>query len=636
MKNFQKKPLKTILLLFLLINTFDTYSKEIIAKSLKYKDVKKAVKLAVPGDVVKLPSGTENWYYGQGITVPGGISIKGSGKDQTLLKRAQASQVPFIIFDGSNNKASELSDITFIGGYFYKDKEYGRLSRGIDFVKGCTSFKVYNCRFENFANYAITVNDRIGEKSVQKGVIFNNEFIDNYHSNVQNYGYGIVVNGNGTWTNLELGTKNAVFIEDNYFSGNRHHVASNNGSKYVFRYNDVKHTNKVRNFSMADAHGKSSSPIGSRSYEIYNNKFYTESNMESKARTAIGIRGGDGVIFNNTSSTSIYRTIELWTEGFSCGTYPGINQIRSLYIWNNDKNDHLKFTNDGVANNCEASVKKGRDYFLFKKPEYIPFVYPHPLRKKTLPKPIDDDKDNKMNIALFKPTEASNTFQQNYSMNAVDNNVDFNNRWASNSFSDWWIVDLKDTYDLSAVTIINYYGDDRYYNFVIESSFDKQTWRQIAQKTNKERATKEGVTFKLTNKTGRYIRVRIYYSSVKTDVHLVEFRAFGNKTTNKSADNSYNTEELKLSSPIEEQQMIVFPNPANKNQDITITLNDIFRRMNILYIYDLYGQLILEKKFKKELGTPNLKIETSTLRVGYYNVVLKSGKKLLNKRILIH
>jgi hypothetical protein len=205
----------------------------------------------------------------------------------------------------------------------------------------------------------------------QRGVIYKNDFIDNYNNSVRNLGYGVVVYGDGSWPALELGTQNAIFIEDNYMSGNRHHVASNNSSRYVFRHNTVIATDVTKDFAMADAHGLSSSPRGSRSWEIYNNNF--SANLSSgRVYAAIGIRGGDGVIFNNTMGSNIARAVVLELEGASCGTYPAKDQTRQAWIWNNNPGT--------IDNTCTSSIQAGRDYFTSARAGYTPYAYPHPLR----------------------------------------------------------------------------------------------------------------------------------------------------------------------------------------------------------------------------------------------------------------
>ena len=73
----------------------------------------------------------------------------------------------------------------------------------------------------------------------QMGVIYRNEFIDNWYVNL---GYGVAIDGSiASWNRpLALGTANAVFVEDNLFVRNRHCVTSTNGANYVARYNTVR------------------------------------------------------------------------------------------------------------------------------------------------------------------------------------------------------------------------------------------------------------------------------------------------------------------------------------------------------------------------------------------------------------
>jgi hypothetical protein len=203
----------------------------------------------------------------------------------------------------------------------------------------------------------------------QRGVIYNNEFLDNYNSTLRNLGYGIVIFADGTWPELELGTQNAIFVEDNYMAGNRHHIASNNSARYVFRYNVTQANDLTKDFQQIDAHGYSSAQRGTRSWEIYNNKFFANTTT-GRNFAAIGVRGGDGVIFNNTYGDKITNPVILMAEGGTCGTYPVQDQIRQAYI--------SEAVN--VTNQCTSMVVVNRDYFLTARSGYTPYTYPHPLR----------------------------------------------------------------------------------------------------------------------------------------------------------------------------------------------------------------------------------------------------------------
>ncbi len=110
-----------------------------------------------------------------------------------------------------------------------------------------------------------------GDPIVTRGVIYLNTFTDLYYVDPTRgaLGYGVVVYGSGTWPPLRLGTAQTVFIEDNTFTRNRHAVASNNGSRYVFRFNTI--IDNRENAAAIDAHGRGVWPRGSRQYEIYGN-----------------------------------------------------------------------------------------------------------------------------------------------------------------------------------------------------------------------------------------------------------------------------------------------------------------------------------------------------------------------------
>lgn len=344
---------------------------QITASSCGYSAVAAAVASAPAGSTVNIPAGDCSWGTQQ-LNVPGGIALRGAGQDKTVIRRV--GSVPntayVVAFNCGNGKPARFSGMTLVGNGNGSIQD-----KGLGLLNGCADFRVSDSKFTKFIFSAVYV----GDAPNQRGVIYKNNFIDNYSADLRNLGYGVVVYGGGAWPALSLGTANAVFVEDNYFSGNRHNIASNNGSVYVFRYNKVVGTDAAKDYAMTDAHGLSSSPRGSRSFEIYNNN-YSTSISSGLQRTAIGIRGGDGVVFNNTAPATISRTVELMVEGFGCGAYPGPDQSRSVYIWNNSANPQNGYTTNGIDNTCPSSLGINRDIFLNARPGYTPYTYPHPMR----------------------------------------------------------------------------------------------------------------------------------------------------------------------------------------------------------------------------------------------------------------
>lgn len=337
-----------------------SFSAIIDVKSGSKEDIQTAISRAAIGDIVRLPSGTYN--FSGGITLKSGISIIGAGANRTILRRTTAGGAYGFTVDGSNGRPVRFSGFSMTG-------MAPQMSPGIKLINGCKDFRIDHITFTKCFDRAIEIH------GTSYGVIDHNRFIDNSYTSVVVYG-----DANLSWNKpLTLGTKEAVYVEDNYFEQNSavdpgmsHHIASNNGSKYVFRYNTIVDANMQSH--CIDAHGnKFGSERGSRSYEIYKN------NIKVIHRWAgINIRGGDGVIFGNTFTGDIVSPMHMMHEGKSgdgnC-TYPCLDQIRKLYMWENTHNGK----DLPIFNRHPSIIKEGRDYFRSPLPGYVPFTYPHPL-----------------------------------------------------------------------------------------------------------------------------------------------------------------------------------------------------------------------------------------------------------------
>ena len=207
---------------------------------------------------------------------------------------------------------------------------------------------IWNCEFRGFGGQGIMVEGYASTHSLIpdgrcRGVIWNCFFYDCY---MQGLGYGIHVLGAGDidWDNPDMpGTEEAVFIEDCYIENSRHAISSENGARYVFRYNNIDtcYASGHQLDAAIDAHGYCFWRIGSVSYEIYGN---TLNSVQSYR--GMYIRGGTGVIFNNTLTGNFVNPIHLHnyrscqdctgnqvfpvscTEGHPCQ-----DQINELYIW---------------------------------------------------------------------------------------------------------------------------------------------------------------------------------------------------------------------------------------------------------------------------------------------------------------
>lgn len=333
---------------------------QIMAKGGTRPQIQYAIEMAKTGDTVKIPEGTFN--FDGGITFKTGITVMGSGQDKTILQKSGNTEPYTFSIDGANGMMARISSMTIIG-------LNPKMSPGIKVIKGAKGFRIDHITFKNCYDRAVVVHDN------STGVIDHNIFLENELTAVVVYGDGDV-----SWKNpCKLGTEDAVYIEDNYFEQKNaknpemaHHVASNNGSKYVFRYNTM--IDGYLNAQAIDVHGnKFYWPRGSRCYEIYNNKITVTHRW-----LGMRIRGGDGVIFNNEINGDISYPIDLMHEGRSgdgnC-SYPCEDQIRELYLWGNTHNGktfQIKVRHPSL-------IQENRDYFIKQKDGYKPFQYPHPL-----------------------------------------------------------------------------------------------------------------------------------------------------------------------------------------------------------------------------------------------------------------
>lgn len=377
---------------------------EIAATSGSTTDIQAAVNQAKAGDTVIIPEGT--WNATGQVFLKDGIQLKGQGRDKTVIKKAYNSwedaDPMFNVRCEGNGPGFKFSGITLWGDGFRKfwngERGSGMLDTGLFLNGKCLDFQIFDSKFTEFAGQAVflrgkTLNVGPGTKlpGHARGVVFNNIFIDNLYDS--GFGYGIQLAGDENDMSISLGSENAVFIEDNYFDRNRHTIASNNASRYVFRHNEV--ANNWYPWVAVDAHGKAAWPRGSRSFEIYDNTITGGIDWESQKPSGtwgIGPRGGDGVIFNNTFSGIKGKEILMFNEQYATGSpYPQMDQTRDLWIWNNKSDGSpvtsvkLGWSEAMIAANS-VYLQQGRDYYFAQKPGYTPFTYPHPLRATAKPK----------------------------------------------------------------------------------------------------------------------------------------------------------------------------------------------------------------------------------------------------------
>lgn len=327
---------------------------------------------AAGGGTVYVPEGVFNWSASSfrqtvgarptGVIIPGGVNVIGAGMDKTiiqLIEQPPANSFAFAML--GDGLPIRVSGIYFKGRVIDEESHSSAI-----YICDSDNFRVDHCKFEDWDESAIYTRYEGGG---HKGVIDHNIIDNPYKDTVGgNWAYGIIVtayyNVPNLWKPIDyyLGkyVDNVVYIENNLFRRCRHSIASAEGGYYVVRYNTFEEP-RPKNFGIIDVHG---GDPGGRGLEAYNNTI--KGAQGNGASEAFWIRGGGGCIFNNTM-INISLGIGLYVESEN-----PIYQVKDLYIWNNAMDGGALLGNYG-------DYTENVDYFLYAKPNYTPYQYPHPL-----------------------------------------------------------------------------------------------------------------------------------------------------------------------------------------------------------------------------------------------------------------
>lgn len=387
------------------LNLAPTGGATIQAASCSQADVQAAIDAAADGDTVLVPAGSCTWTTTQAMTPAVSIAnktltLQGAGIDRTTITDGTGYQAfeQALVLDSAAGKVIRLTGFTFQGGH---DQEW----HGIVNIWGsstcCAGFRVDHVRFVDTINHTIEIGDAFG-------------VID--HCTIEGNSGGILVKstypGDSSWAApLELGSARAVYVEDCVFDFDAHYrgaIDAQSGGRYVFRHNTLINT-YITNHGTETGYPER----GAFSFEIYAN---TLSSSEDWF-TAMFLRGGTGVIFDNTASgfgnlavAANYRSCDPYGDWGRCdGTsafdgnaeangYPCFDQIgrstdagpgtaqalEPLYQWGNILDGlEADLTVHWGCPQVAEHIQENRDYFdNTPRPGYTPYTYPHPLTQE--------------------------------------------------------------------------------------------------------------------------------------------------------------------------------------------------------------------------------------------------------------
>ena len=369
-------------------------------------DVQAAINAANPGDTVIVPAGSATWD--SDLTINKSVKVIGAGIGKTIVSRGSGNCAVLMTANGAR-----FSGFEFVSG--------GMTVRG-------QGWRIDHVRFGSGGGSQTLLAERRGSSGLPTGVIDNCDLL-----NTRVIVSSDTILDHEAWREPSaIGTGNAVYVEDCYWTGTTtpSHVDTNYGGRYVVRYNRMEKSN---NGVVFEVHSLQGNHRASRSWEIYENTIVATGGVWCPAL----IRGGTGVVFNNTFSGNFtvfglaLDNIRSWANigyysyppGVAAGlpsenslwdgntepyaTYegwPARDQIgrgqdawlwttqnpfppqasEPAYFWNNKRAgtgvDLLPFLHNNNRRQPKHLVA-GRDFYAnTPRPGYTPYTYPHPLR----------------------------------------------------------------------------------------------------------------------------------------------------------------------------------------------------------------------------------------------------------------
>ncbi len=282
------------------------------AKTCSQQDVQAAIDAAQDGDTVVVPAGTSEYKT---ITPRSpvliiknrGIALIGAGIGRTILRDLSFDpKNPWsgglIHAEGGSGKALRISGFTFDGTGI---QDAGKPAI-INIHGAYADLRIDHCQFLN-------VNGAIMTSGLMRGVVDHCRYeLMEDHALGNPCFYWMGGTGAAAWkTAVRLGSADAIYIEDchvefhNPRSNDSPALPTMDGARAVFRHNTV-HDGFLEFF------GVDSRPRGTVSFEVYDNTF------TGKCFCAIGLKGGTGVVFNNTIQGK-FNPQPIWVTEYRAG-----------------------------------------------------------------------------------------------------------------------------------------------------------------------------------------------------------------------------------------------------------------------------------------------------------------------------
>jgi hypothetical protein len=136
--------------------------------------------------------------------------------------------------------------------------------------------------------------------------------------------------------------------------------------------------------------------------------------------------------------------------------------------------------------------------------------------------------DYEDNLTKDKPVTASAQDPRYPPEVVVDGLVDRLNYWKADQGSPHWLtIDLEKIVEIKKIQVYPFWGDSRYYQYIVEVSPDEKKWTKVADMShNTVPSTRHGFVHEFTPSFTRFIRITMLKNSANPGLHLVEVRAY--------------------------------------------------------------------------------------------------------------
>jgi hypothetical protein len=345
---------RLVLLLFLVTGLPVMQAKKITCLTCSQDDFEHAYYVdSQPGDIIELPAGNATWGNSSRanngtIFIITNVTVTGQGASTVITlddSGATFSNGVIAVWAAATFKNMKIIGSNVNPVSAFNVSSYNNTTTGINFTGG---FRLSNITYQGGTSQGYFA-------FVGAGVL--NGLIDNC-TITGNSGAAelIFVRGpSDAWqTASQLGAANNIFIENCTFGGSGYVCDVNSNGRAVVRFCTINGQNKI------DGHGlASNSPArGVREMEVYNNAWTATSGTWS----AIEIRGGTAMIFDNTAAAStntswfyltdygyqaqwpnfgnLYQTPTNYPLGdqIGVGQDPKVGASQPAYVFNNRKN----------------------------------------------------------------------------------------------------------------------------------------------------------------------------------------------------------------------------------------------------------------------------------------------------------